>query len=324
MPLPKVSIIVTVKNEEKYVADLLDSIAKLDYSGNIETIFVDGESTDKTQEIIRRYPFVKLIVQKCNLPQGRNLGIKNSNGEIIAFTDGDCVVDKDWTKNIVRNFIEQPGTGVVGGAFIPAFSHGSITQFFIYEAGTSLPAKSGFASHDNIGGGNMSCRRGVLEKVGGFDERFTQGDDLDLNLRVSKLGYKLFFDENVIVYHKYRTTFKEALKWGYNCGKFSSLHYRNTKNYAKFLFPFRRTALLIWGIFLTISVLMQNPLLVLIGVGVFPLYYLYKLARFNGVPYQSRTSLKTRFTVPLIELCVQLIDSWGSFVELVKNPFSQR
>lgn len=322
--MPKVSIIVTVKNEEKYVADLLDSIAKLDYSGDLETIFIDGESTDKTHEIILRYPFVKLIVQKCNLPQGRNIGIKNANGELIAFTDGDCVVDKDWIKNVVKNFGEQPGTGVVGGAFIPAFSHGLVTQFFIYEAGTTLPAKSGFASYDNIGGGNMACRRDVLDKAGGFDERFIQGDDLDLNFRVSNLGYKLFFDNDVKVYHKYRTTFKEALKWGYNCGRFSSLQYRTTKNYTKFLFPFRRTTLLVWGTFLTISVLIQNIPLMLIGVSVFPFYYLSKVARFKGIPYQSRTSLKSRLVVPLIELCVEVMDSLGSLVELVKNPFGQK
>jgi len=104
--LPSVSIVVTAKNEEKNIANLLDSIARLDHFEGVEVILVDGGSTDKTPEIASKYPFVKLIASKSNISQGRNIGIKNSSGRIIAFTDADCIVEKSWLRR--RKSMELP------------------------------------------------------------------------------------------------------------------------------------------------------------------------------------------------------------------------
>ena len=98
---PSVTVIVPVRNGEQTIQSLLESLQKLDYNRNkVEVIVVDGNSTDKTQEIVKRYP-VKLIVEKRKgLNVARNTGIKCSKGEIIAFTDSDCIVPPDWLRRL--------------------------------------------------------------------------------------------------------------------------------------------------------------------------------------------------------------------------------
>ena len=100
-----ISVIIPTLNEEKRISDTLEAI----YSGTLipsEIIVVDGGSSDCTVRIIKeKYPDVVLL----NNPErtaaaGRNIGIKKAKGDIIAFTDGDCIVDRDWLKNIKIHF----------------------------------------------------------------------------------------------------------------------------------------------------------------------------------------------------------------------------
>jgi GT2 family glycosyltransferase len=326
LTLPKVSIVVTVKNEEENIAALLDSILKLEYSGETETIIVDGGSNDKTISIISSYPSVKLITTKCNISRGRNIGMKNSSGEIIAFTDGDCVVDKDWIKNIVKHFSKDSEIAVVGGPYLPLSQHGLIAKYLAIYQSTYFPTESGFTTYQHIAAGNAAFRREVIEKVGGFDERLIDCEDEDLNLRVSNLGYKLFFAEDVIVYHKSRTTLKEASRFAFDRGKASSIFNRKHNKYRHLLFPYFRTLLLILGTFLIINILTGNHILVVVELAVsFTSYYFYRLLRFEKNPHHLRMSLATRFGLPLIDLYIRLLDSFGSLVELLKisNVFSK-
>jgi GT2 family glycosyltransferase len=319
LTLQKVSIVVTVKNEEENIAALLDSLLKLDYSGDIETTVVDGGSNDKTVEIISNYPSVKLITAKCNTSQGRNIGIQNSSGEIIAFTDGDCVVDRDWIKNIVKHFDKNSEVAVVGGPYLPLDQNGIIAQYLATYQSTYFPTKSELTTYQHIGTGNAAFRKKVIEKVGRFDERLKDCEDDDLNLRISNLGYKLFFAEDVTVYHKSRTTLKEASRFAFDRGKASSIFNRKHKKYRQLLFPYMRTLLLILAIFLVINILTGNLILVVAELAVsFPCYYFYRLIRFGRTPHQLRMSLKTRLALPLIDLYIRLLDSFGSLVELLK------
>ena len=105
---PSVTVIVPVRNGEQTIQPLLESLQKLDYDpAKVEVIVVDGNSKDKTQEIVKKYP-VKLVIENKNgINLARNMGIKNSNGEIIAFTDSDCIVPNNWVTKIVENFKDE-------------------------------------------------------------------------------------------------------------------------------------------------------------------------------------------------------------------------
>lgn len=99
---PIVSAVVVAKNEEKHISECLNSLITQDLQrNNYEIIVVDGGSIDRTPEICRRYP-IKLIITESGISHQRNVGIKAANGKYIAFTDADCIADKNWLRKLVE------------------------------------------------------------------------------------------------------------------------------------------------------------------------------------------------------------------------------
>ncbi len=227
---PTISVIVPVRNGELTLEPLLKSLMSLDYDKKeVEVVVVDGNSTDGTREIAGRYP-VKLVNEEGDgLNAARNTGIKNSKGEIIAFTDCDCVVPRDWTRKIVENFKDSQVSCVGGSAkgyngdFISQYADNSIVPLMpFFKKREELGTIKLFLRHP--AGCNMAFRRKAFDEVGCFDEDIHYGfDDLELVERVCRAGYKMVLDPNVLVWHKHRSTFKEFLKENFSYGRGSSL-----------------------------------------------------------------------------------------------------
>ena len=231
-----VSVIVPVHNRELTIQPLMESLQKLDYDKNkVEVIVVDGNSTDKTREIVKKYP-VKLIVEKRKgLNRARNTGIKFSTGEIIAFTDSDCIVPPNWITKIVENF-KDPKVSCVGGSakaldsdFVSQYADNSIVRLMpFFTKREELEKVKPFFRHP--AGCNMAFRRKVAEEVGYFDENIRYGfDEVEFADRVCKAGYKMVLDPEVVVWHKHRSTFKEFLKQNFQYGKGSGLVLKRKK-----------------------------------------------------------------------------------------------
>ncbi len=227
---PSVTVIVPVRNGEPTIEPLLESLQRLDYDRKrVEVIVVDGNSTDKTREIVRKYP-VKLVVErKKGLNAARNTGIKNSNGEIIAFTDCDCVVSSNWITRIVENF-KDPQVSCVGGSakglngdFVSQYADNSVVPFMpLFKKREELDMVKPFLRHP--AGCNMAFRRKVAEEVGCFDESIQYGfDEVEFTERVCRAGYKMVLDPNVFVWHKHRSTIKEFLKQNFRYGRGSGV-----------------------------------------------------------------------------------------------------
>ena len=225
-----VTVVVPVRNRELTIQPLLDSLQKLDYDTNkVEVIVVDGNSTDKTQEIVKKYP-VKLVVEKRKgLNLARNTGIKCSKGEIVAFTDSDCIVPPNWITKIVENF-KDPKVSCVGGSakaldndFISQYADNSIVRLMpFFTKREELEKVKPFFRHP--AGCNMAFRRKVAEEVGYFDENIQYGfDEVEFADRICRAGYKMVLDPDVLVWHKHRSTFKEFLKQNFQYGKGSGL-----------------------------------------------------------------------------------------------------
>ena len=227
---PSVTVVVPVRNGEQTIQPLLESLQKLDYNGNkVEVIVVDGNSTDKTREIVKKYP-VKLVVEKRKgLNVARNTGIKCSNGEIVAFTDSDCIVPPNWITKIVENF-KDPKVSCVGGSakaldsdFVSQYADNSIVRLMpFFTKREELEKVKPFFRHP--AGCNMAFRRKVAEEVGYFDENIQYGfDEVEFADRVCRAGYKMVLDPEVTVWHKHRSTFGEFLKQNFQYGKGSGL-----------------------------------------------------------------------------------------------------
>ena len=117
LEVPFVSIVVGVRNEERYISECVDSLLSIDYpKEKYEIIIVDGMSNDNTQNIIKQYSVKLILNEKQNVAAARNLGVKNAKGDLIAFTDGDCEVNKSWLKILVKEFMTaSDDVACVGG-----------------------------------------------------------------------------------------------------------------------------------------------------------------------------------------------------------------
>lgn len=199
---------------------------QVDYDKDkLEIIVVDGNSTDGTREIVSHYPVKLLTEERPGLNAARNTGIKHSNGEIIAFTDVDCVAPKNWIRKIVEHF-QSPHAGCVGGSTV-----GYYDNFLSRYADESiLPALRTFEKLEVLdavkppqkypAGCNMAVRQDALKKAGVFDEKIRYGFDEDeLVERICGQRYKMVLDPDVLVKHKHRPTLKELLKQNFNYGR---------------------------------------------------------------------------------------------------------
>jgi len=235
-PPPFVTVIVPVRNGEKTIEPLLESLQKLDYKNDkVEVIIVDGNSSDATQDIVKKFP-VKLVVEKRKgLNVARNTGIKKGNGEIVAFTDSDCIVPSNWITKIVENF-KNPQVSCVGGSakalnsdFVSQYADNSIVRLMpFFTKREELDKVKPFFRHP--AGCNMAYRRKVAQEVGYFDENIQYGfDEVEFADRVCKAGYKMVLDPNVLVWHKHRSTLVEFLKQNFQYGRGSGLVLRRNR-----------------------------------------------------------------------------------------------
>lgn len=223
--VPSVSIIVPVKNGEATIQHLLESLMEIDYEEEkLEVIVVDGNSTDNTREIVSKFPVKLIEEERAGLNAARNTGIKYSKGEIIAFTDCDCVVPNHWIRRIAENF-RNLQVGCVGGSILGYHDNFLST----YCDRSVMPVMRIFKDREVLdtvmpplrypAGCNMATRREILEKVGPFNEKVRYGFDEDeLVERICEEGYKMVLDPKVFVQHKHRQTLTEVLKQTFQYG----------------------------------------------------------------------------------------------------------
>lgn len=179
-----VSIIITTKNEEKYLEKTLKAVKNQTYNP-IEIIVTDACSTDDTVKIARKYAD-KVIVKKTKIAEGRNLGAKYANGNFLVFINADVIIRKNWIENAIKKF-QSRDTVMVIGTFenleksIKARIFNLCWNFFrelcflIGSAHTS-------------GECTLMVRKSTFKKIGGFREDLTAYEDVDLGERIKKLG----------------------------------------------------------------------------------------------------------------------------------------
>lgn len=184
---PLVSVVVCAFNEEKLIHSCLAGLAKQTYPfKKYEVLIIDDESTDNTFDIVSDFikgledgsPHVRLVrIQHGGLSVARNAGIQLSNGEIIAFIDGDAVASSTWLEELVKPFGE--GADYVGGRINLLNTDSWIARFIQRTRNRQFFGPSVF--NDCFVGCNMAFRKEVFNEVGGFHENFVaRGDESTL------------------------------------------------------------------------------------------------------------------------------------------------
>jgi glycosyltransferase involved in cell wall biosynthesis len=205
---PMVSVVICAFNAERTMLPCLESLRKLDYP-NLEVIIVDDGSRDRTAEISMGFPEFRLIRQpNKGLSVARNVGLHAARGDIIAYTDSDCVVDPHWLTLMVRTLTEKNFDGCGGPNYAP-HEDGWVEACCAASPGAPCHVLTADDLAEHLAGCNMVFTKSALLKVGGFDPQFTSaGDDVDVCWRILDSGMRLGFCPSAFVWHFRRNTIK--------------------------------------------------------------------------------------------------------------------
>lgn len=216
----KVSVICTVRNEEKSITTLLDSLQNGTRRPD-EIVIVDGGSRDNTAGVIESYaksnPSVKLFIEKgANISRGRNVAIKNATHDLIACVDGGCIADKNWLANLIKPFECDPSMEYVLGFYLPdpKTKFEDVVGALLYPHADRIKAETFTPSARS-----MAFWKKCWEMVDGFPERLYTAEDSLFFLNLKAKNFKYAFVDDAIIYWRPRSSFKSLYKQYYYYAK---------------------------------------------------------------------------------------------------------
>lgn len=216
--MPRVSVIVPVYNGERTIGECVESIFALSFPRDgFELLLIDNASTDGTSKILDRYNDRAVILHEAKRgpAAARNCGLRKAAGDIVAFTDADCVVDRDWLVRITAP-LNDPAVGIVGGTIRAIKPCNSVEEFGERIHDHQLAIE--YYSPPYAITMNWASRRSVLEEVGLFDEELLRCEDCDLAYRVVAAGYRIIHEPAAVVYHRNERSLGGLIAEGYAHG----------------------------------------------------------------------------------------------------------
>ncbi len=208
--MPFVSIIIPVYNDWNRLRICLQALEEQTYAADqYEVLVVDNNSDPPVTGADRDFPHVRVILERQQSSYAaRNTGLNHARGEVIAFTDSDCIPAADWVEKGVSTLEREPDCGLIGGKvelffqapgrptaveLCDSFMH-LTQQFFVEYMRFSVTA-------------NLFTTRLMFERVGTFNAHAQSGGDNDWGQRVFSLGYPLVYADDVRVSHPARSSF---------------------------------------------------------------------------------------------------------------------
>lgn len=236
----RISIIVPTYNRKVMLKRLLDSFSTLQSRCSLEFIIVDDCSDDGTRLIVEDwkktmdFADVKYhaLTSRSGPAVARNAGIILSTGNVLAFTDSDCVADPAWAEHLYLRLISNPEYAGVGGRVLPVSDDIYSTYntlFRILEPPRAINAV--------IGANCMFWKQPVVD-AGMFDDYFKNpgGEEIALCMKLWIRGFRFGFDEKAIVYHDYRQNFMAFVKTFYHYGRGERIIIKNRlKEYLQYM-----------------------------------------------------------------------------------------
>lgn len=211
-PLPAMSVIICSYNGASTVESCLRSMERIRYP-DFEVIFVDDGSKDNTQEILKKFPWVRNIHQENKgLSYARNVGMNAARGEIIVYTDSDCEADEDWLYYLAVAMKRGGHAGMGGPNLIP--DEGSwVADCVGLSPGGPTHVMIDDRTAEHVPGCNMAYYTALAKQINGFDSQYRKaGDDVDFIWRLQNLGHTIGFAPAALVWHYRRNTVQAYLK----------------------------------------------------------------------------------------------------------------
>ena len=212
---PLVSVIIPVYDDPERLNLCLRALEHQTYPrASYEVIVVDNGSYESVEPLAEVFEQVRIVHEsQVGSYAARNKGISVCRGEVLAFTDSDCVPTKEWIERGVTALGLVPDCGLVAGRIDVFFAEGGRpTAVELYESITAFPQKL-YVEQLNFGAtANLFTLRSVFESVGLFDCDLRSGGDKDWGQRVYAAGYRLLYADDARVSHPARRSFRQLGK----------------------------------------------------------------------------------------------------------------
>lgn len=212
---PLVSIVIPVFYDADRLAQCLAALAEQTYpKDRLEIVVIDNMSEDHVAEVADRFETVRLFREpRPGSYAARNRGIREARGEIVAFTDADCVPSPTWIERGVRHLIEDPGTGLLGGRIdVLAADHRNPTGVELFEMLTGFPQRRYVEEYRFAATASLFTRRSVLDRVGVFNDELMSGGDREWGTRVDAAGFRLQYADDVVTAHPARKSLRQLYR----------------------------------------------------------------------------------------------------------------
>ena len=217
---PKISVIIPTYNAQESISNCLRALCRQTVHHDLyEIIVVDDGSTDDTRQILDQFPEISLVAIPHGGPSvARNAGAKTACGELIVFTDSDCVPTPEWLQAIVAPFEDNQIIGVKG--VYRTDQKGIIARFVQLEYQYKYERLARWKYIDFVDTYAAAYRRDVFLANGGFDTSFTvpSVEDQELSFRLAQKGYPLIFAPDAAVYHRHDRNIAEYWKRKFGIG----------------------------------------------------------------------------------------------------------
>jgi len=212
---PRVSIVIPHLNQPEFLDACLASLPVTGEAGTptYEVLVIDNGSTVLPHDVVAAYPQVRLLSEgEAGPGPARNKGVAEAQGEFIAFTDADCVIDPGWLASIAAYFDTHPDSHAIGGdVYILRGDPERATSLEAYEGIYAFRTRMYIEKMDFTATNNMAVRAGTMAKVGVFGGKEI-AEDRDWGQRAAAMGYPVRWIEDMVIYHPARATFAELCK----------------------------------------------------------------------------------------------------------------
>lgn len=200
----KISVIVLTKNSRKHIRTCIESILKQNYP-ELEILIIDAGSTDETIPILSEYkfksskPFRIIDAPNTTIGKARQIGLEESNGDILAYIDSDVELPhENWIRNMLKPFNNEK----VGGTLTLAKNKDSDPEI-LKKIHSSFEYKNNVIDMDHyeiVGTSHILLRKSAVTEVGGFKD-INFREDTDLTFKMMKAGYKFIYLPTEKCYH---------------------------------------------------------------------------------------------------------------------------
>lgn len=228
-----VSVVIPVRNEERFISECLDSLLKQTYpKDQMEWIIVDGKSDDSTWEVLESYRSLnpELIILASNpqktAPCAMNIGIDASRGKYIVRLDAHAEYPTDYIEKCVH-YLETDDADNVGGLAITrgktplgeTIAKMLSSPFGVGNSQFRIGGKSGYVDTVPFG----AFKREVFETLGGYNERLVRNQDNEMNHRIRSNGGKIYLASDINFTYYCRDTLKGIIRMAFDNGKWNVL-----------------------------------------------------------------------------------------------------